>query len=91
MIVKFNRFNSATYVFSSPKSEKFFKYIPNELFKIISEGKGRYADSLDGYSRYLMENWGICFHTSLKKKENETIESWLRRLFHPKSQDKFQN
>jgi hypothetical protein len=80
LITKLNVPNSATYLFSSPKSIFFFKYIPNELFKILSKGKSEYADSLDGYSRYLMENWGICFHISLKKKENETIESWLGRL-----------
>ena len=80
LITKLNIPNSATYVFSSPKPIYFFKYIPNELFKILSEGKGEYADSLDGYSRYLIENWGICFHTSLKKKENETIDNWLERL-----------
>jgi len=80
LITKLNIHNSATYVFSSPEPVNFFKYIPNELFRIMSEGKGKYANSLDEYSKYLMENWGICFHTSLKKKENETIESWLERL-----------
>jgi len=80
LITKLNLPNSATYIFSSSEPVNFFKYIPNELFRIMSEGKGKYANSLDEYSKYLMEDWGICFHTSLKKKENETIESWLERL-----------
>ncbi|WP_456480105.1 hypothetical protein [Nautilia sp.] len=80
LITKLNIHNSATYVFSSSEPVNFFKYIPNELFRIMSEGKGKYANSLDEYSKYLMENFGICFHTSLKKKEQETIENWLKRL-----------
>jgi hypothetical protein len=80
LIVKLNRHNSATYILSSaPEHLKNFKSIAKELLKIF-DSKHKYFNNLNHYSRYLMKKYQICFHTSLKKGKNESVEDWLKRL-----------